>query len=343
MMRGRDLRALVGVVVLAACLALPAGAAAKPGAAKPDGAKGCSPAKGCYLVGAASRSINPDPDGTFAGEPVYLGGYELGSPPLFDGRPATGILGDGLQVRAFTVSDGEDTFAVADIEAQGWFVAARDEALGLVDMRKAVEERTGGALDASQVVVQSNHSHGAPDPMGVWGGVPVEYRRMVFERTVHAIVEAFETAQAGRLFYGAADARDLLSNQFSYDKANEVVDSDVRVLQARAKGVPFATLLNFSAHTTVLGSGNTEVTGDWVQAANPLLEQRFGGEAVTVVGTLGRTQPADRGCSDPLAGEGEQQELCKIRDYATRVVDRAGQAVAAAEPLPGPAEVEATS
>ena len=76
----------------------------------------------------------------------------------------------------------------------------------------------------------------------------------------------------GILYYGTAPGRDLLSNQFDYDPPNQSVDSDVRVLQARSpSGRPFATLLNFSAHTTVLGSGNRKVSGDWVQAANPLL------------------------------------------------------------------------
>lgn len=61
----------------------------------------------------------------------------------------------------------------------------------------------------------------------------------------------------------------------------------MRVLQAREpSGKPFATLLNFSAHTTVLGSSNRKVSGDWVQSANPLLAERFGGQAVTVVGTV---------------------------------------------------------
>src|SRR4051794_2649910 len=68
-----------------------------------------------YLVGAATRSINPDPDGTFAGKPVYLGGYGIGGgSPVLDGRPATGILGDGISVRAFVVSDGVHPFAIAD-------------------------------------------------------------------------------------------------------------------------------------------------------------------------------------------------------------------------------------
>ena len=187
-----------------------------------------------YLVGAASRSINPDPDGTFAGKPVYLGGYGIGGgSPVFAGRPATGVLGEGLSVRAFAVSDGDRSFAIADIEAQGWFVALKNGPYGLLDMRKEVERRTGGALPAENVVIQSDHSHSGPDPLGVWGGVPDEYLRYVADRTVDAIVEAYASMAPATLYYGTAPGRDLLSNQFDYDEANKAVDSDVRVLQAR--------------------------------------------------------------------------------------------------------------
>ena len=324
-------RVLVGVVAAVVLLAAQA-ATAEAKLLKP------------YLVGAATRSINPDPDGTFAGKPVYLGGYGIGGgSPVFAGRPATGVLGEGLSVRAFAVSDRETPFVIADIESQGWFVAMKNGPYGLLDMRREVERRTGGALRAENVVIQSNHSHSGPDPLGVWGGVPEEYLQYVTQRTVDAIVAAWESMVPATLYYGTAPARDLLSNQFDYDEPNKAVDSDVRVLQARDGKKPLVTLLNFSAHTTVLGSGNTKVSGDWVQAANPLLEQRLGGKAVTVVGTLGRTQPADRGCDDPAAVGDDARNLCAIRDYAARVVDRAEQAAAVAQPLSGPANVAARS
>ena len=296
-----------------------------------------------YLVGAATRSINPDPDGTFGGKPVYLGGYGIGGgSPVFKGRPATGILGDGIQVRALVVSDGAHPLAIADIETQGWFVAVKNGPYGLLDMRKQVEARTGGALPAEDVVVQSDHTHSGPDPLGVWGGIPDEYMKYITERTVDTIVAAFNSMRPARLYYGTAPAGDLLSNQFDYDDANKVMDSDVRVLQARGNGPPI-TLLNFSAHATVLGSSNTKVTGDWVSAANPMLEARFGGSAVTMVGTLGRTQPADRSCADPTPTTQDAQNLCKLHDYAARVVDRAAQAVANAQPIAGNPVVAARS
>lgn len=296
-----------------------------------------------YQVGIASRTINPGPDGSFAGKPVYLGGYGLGAGPILKGRPATGVLGEGVSVRAFAVTDGSKPFAIADIETQGCFAKLRSGPWGLADMRKEVERRTGGALRAHQVVIQCDHSHSGPDMMGVWGGVPDEYQAYVARQAVDAIVEAFETRRPGTLVYGSAPGRDLLSNQFDYDAANHAVDSDVRVLQARdAEGRPFATLLNFSAHTTVLGSGNTKASGDWVQRVNPMLEQRLGGKVMTVVATLGRTQPADRSCADP-AKSGDARELCTLDAYAARVADRAADAMAAAAPLGGPPVVAATS
>jgi hypothetical protein len=319
-------------LAVAALLAFPSFADAKP-KHKPGGG---------YQVGVATRSTNPDDDGTYSGKPVYLGGYGIGGgSPVFQGRAATGILGPGVQVRAFAVSAGKSNFAIADIEGQGWFAATKDGPYGLVDIRKEVARRTGGALSADHVVVQSDHSHSGPDFMGVWGGVPVEYRRFVMSQAVDAIVAAYEQRRAGRLYYGTAPGRDLLSNQFDYDEANKAMDSDVRVLQARdRRGRAFATMLDFSAHATVLGSSNTKASGDWVSLANPLLEQRFGGQAMTVVGTLGRTQPGDRGCSDPAAAS---QDLCKLHDYAQRVVDRAADAVRDAKPLGGKPAVAARS
>jgi hypothetical protein len=309
--------------------------------------KGAQPggAGGGYRVGVASRSINPGADGRFAGGTVFLGGYGFGSGPILTGRTADGILGPGISVRAIAISDGRHATAVADIETQGWFAATRDGPYGIADMRRRVRAATGGGLAASSVVIQSDHSHSGPDTMGVWGGVPLAYRAYIADRTVAAITEAFRSMRPGVLYYGTAPGRDLLSNQFDYDAQNKVVDSDVRVLQARTgSGRPFATLLNFSAHPTVLGSSNRKVSGDWVQAAAPLLSSRFGGEAMTMVGTLGRTQPADRGCDTaPLPPAGAPRDLCSIRSYAERVVERSEDAAIAAKPVGGDPAVAARS
>src|SRR3954464_14739124 len=162
------LRAALPTALLAALILVPA-ADARKGVANEN-------APGKYEVGIGSKSIAVDPDGTFKGGAVYLGGFGLGGPPIGD-RHATGNLGVGPSVRAIAIGDGKNTFAVADIEAQGWFAATKDGPLGLTDMRKAVAKASKGALPADHVVVQSDHTHGGPDMMGVWGGVPTAYRK----------------------------------------------------------------------------------------------------------------------------------------------------------------------
>ncbi|HEX6712990.1 MAG TPA: hypothetical protein VF066_06380 [Thermoleophilaceae bacterium] len=367
-------RSLVPLALLAA-LVTPAAAAAK----RPQ----------IYSVGMAARSVNLDANGTFASQPVYLGGYGLGNGRVGDrfmgvenpgpkpadnglayddGRAATGNLADGIHVRAAVISTGKgkQNLAVADIENQGCF-AQNKQGYGLITMRKQVEAATKGALPADHVYIQCDHSHGGPDLIGAWGGVPDEYLEFVQKQTVAAIVAAFGDQRPAQLWYGTAqsgvegrnkvpeDTQDpLLTNQMLNDPtgANDVMDDELRVLQARdpKTGVPFATILNLNAHPTVLGSSNTKASGDWPQFANTLMTQDaavFGSEAVTIVGTLGRQQPARGGCPDQaLAAKGDadpQEAICKLTQYAGRVVARAELALAGAKPLAGKPEVVAKS
>ena len=104
------------VVLLAAAIALPSVAA------------GAAPDKpSVYWVGIAKRSIDPSANGTFDGQPVYLGGYGFGSGAVgvgpasqqnvyTDGRTATGLLKDahpetgdpGIFARAMVVAAADD-------------------------------------------------------------------------------------------------------------------------------------------------------------------------------------------------------------------------------------------
>ncbi len=297
-----------------------------------------------YEVGVGVRSINPDADGTWNGEPVYLGGYGLsGGTPVMEGRPAKGIIGDGVSVRAITIGDGTHTVALADAELQGWFAATRDGALGIADVRKEVERRTDGAIKATDVVVQSDHSHSGPDLIGPWGGAPEGYRQYVVDQTVDAILAAWGSRRSGTLRYGEADASDLLHNQFDYDPANKDLDTQLRVLQARdSAGTPFATLVNLAAHATVLG-GQPYASGDWPAALNAKLDAGGYGKGVTIVGTVGRSQPNRDAPCGQYPSESREESQCKIDGYADRVLAVTDQAIAASQELDGPAKVDSSS
>src|SRR5689334_24231855 len=103
-------------------------------------------------MGMASRSIKPDPDGTFDGKKIYLGGYGFGGPPVQSGRAATGVLGAGPSVRAVAISDGTHQFALADLEEQGWFAADKNDPYGFTNLRKAVEQQSNGQIKAEDVI-----------------------------------------------------------------------------------------------------------------------------------------------------------------------------------------------
>src|SRR5436190_23629210 len=71
-------------------------------------------APGKYQVGIGKRTIAVNDNGTWNGQPVYLGGFGLGGPPIGD-RHATGNLGAGPSVRAIAISDEDNhNFAIAD-------------------------------------------------------------------------------------------------------------------------------------------------------------------------------------------------------------------------------------
>ena len=347
---------LLVVAVGVAVLALPS-----PPAAAACNDTGGGPARtpaATYLVGAAVESINPTP-AMIATKQVYLGGYGLssgtvaGAVPVTDGRYATGILGDGVHSRALAISDGSKAIVLAQIETQGMFAAYKNGPYGIEDIRKdaaaAVKKArpNGPALGAGQIMVDSNHTHAGPDTAGVWGGVPNDYLQLIHDRTVSAVVRAYLAMTPAHLSYGTAkggvagkDADALITNQFVNDPANQAMDDELRVLQATdvRTGKVVVTYLNWSAHPTVLGGSNTLVSADYVGPLSARLAS-YGGVGFSQVGTLGRSQPADRGCPDK-ALTGAAASTCALNEYSDRVVARAKTALANARPITGKAVVD---
>jgi hypothetical protein len=341
-----------------------------------------------YLVGGGVESINPTPD-MLANQDFYLGGYGFASghpgnitalPSATGGRFATGILGDGAHSRAFAVSDKKATTILAQIETQGYFNAYKQGPFGENEIRQDAAAQIAGlatattapAPTASQIVVDSDHSHGGPDTAGVWGGVPTSYLKEVHDQTVKAIVEAWQAMRPATLTYGiahagvsgnnglyppqecidaghqdanglydcngVANADWLLHNQFSTDPNNLDMDDEIRVFQARdayGKHKVLDTYVNYASHPTVLGSDNTLVTGDYVGRLNLAIQNAFGGFGMDQVGTLGREQPERASCTDPSKTTQADQDLCALDQYAARVLVKIKDAVNMAQPLAG--------
>jgi hypothetical protein len=361
-------RVLVALaLVTAAATAVPAAFAGSPQTVAAQAKKKPKPVKATYLVGAAVESINPSQAMIDSGS-FFLGGYGITSGRIanrpeaqfMEGRSALGILGDGVATRALAVSDGTTAIALAQLDVQGYFVAYKQGPFGLVDIRNdaareiaSLRAKAGGpAMGPGQILVDSNHTHGGPDTAGVWGGVPTAYLKLVHDRTVKAIVDAWTRLRPAKLVFGAVKAGvegvdppstdPLTTNQFRTDPNNTATDDEVRVLQARDPRTDrvIVTYVNLSAHATVLGSGNRYVTSDYTGPLSSLLARQYGGIGFHQVGTLGRSQPADHDC--PTAGlTGPANDLCRLDAYARRVAAKVAVALHGATPVSNGAPVVA--
>ena len=282
-----------------------------------------------WQVGFARESLDPTKAMLDAG--FHLGGFGLGPTRLSTG-PA--VDGDGtvetLQARAMAISNLQgQTLLLAGLENQGTFAAYKEGPYGIWDIRQQVSHDTGVPVD--MIVVNSDHSHAGPDMIGLWGGVPVDYMKLLFDQTVKALDEAYAhrvpadlrvgtnipvmpQPGTGRYLAGTATpGESFVHSQFgtntgqngipatNYD--DSLVNTQLRVLQATdRKGKPLGTFINYSAHADVMGSSNLGYSADWPGRVSRATELALKEPvAVTMVADVGRSQPP-RPHSDPKCG-----------------------------------------
>jgi hypothetical protein len=295
------------------------------------GATGAEPADE-FEAGAARVDASPRP--RHLDEGVYLGGFGIGPQPS---RKATGNH-DGVSARAIAVRAGDETVVQATFGATG--LGNRQQRA----VRQRVADSTG--LDESRVLISATHSHAGPDFQGLWGGVPESYREFVVDRLTTAIERAVASLQPAELVAGSVDAAALASNR-RYDDDDEFfqgTDSTLTVLQFTATdesggppafvderaegdlpdpdttgaGETVATLLNFAAHPTTIGSGNAKVATDYVGPCERAVEDAHGGTALYLMGAIGDAS---------ASGPGGETDYDEARNYGQALAERADDAL----------------
>ncbi len=228
---------------------------------------------------------------------IYLGGYGIGP-----ARAATGVDDHaGVNVRSIAISNGVDTVVWQTVDMVGLFSHYRPElcdACGIAGMRAAIAEAAG--IPVANVAVGSTHTHGGADGYGAWGGLPRWYREQIRDRVVASGLAAIAGRELATIEIGAVDARTF--NNERRDLYHSTPDYGAVWMQARAvsrhprsAGRVIATLVNYAAHPTVLGAGNTLLHGDWPATASKALGDVMGGVGVVFVGGLGNVSPSGGG------------------------------------------------
>jgi PKD domain len=234
-----------------------------------------------FRAGAASASIDPP-------VPVYAGGFGL-SPPLT-------TVHDPLEVRAFYVSNGRRSVAIAVVDAQAYFAAYQEgPGYGISSAREDAAKQIGGGTKASDIIVQATHSHAAATLEGIWGPVPPRYLQLVHDRTVQALADAARSARPARLQWATVDAPDLdnidVAQTDSY--SGWVQDGQISVLRAldAADGVTIGSFTSVPAHGDIVnGAGLKLLSADYFGFVRHDLDAQLGGVNVVGPATLGREE-----------------------------------------------------
>ena len=303
-----------------------------------------------YLVGGAVRDITPSGI-------VNLGGFGLGDGSLIP----QAVVGRGgrdqakserIKVRATVIDDGKNAIAIANIEVQGWFAAYEYGKQGLADMAAAIAKDVP-RLPEGHIVIASDHSHSAPDTLGVWGGPNPGYLDFVKFQVIAAVKAAYADRGYASIVAGHSDASDLIYNQSCSEALNQSKKPDypgpdacatpgkdgmVRVLQATApSGRHPLTYMVYAAHATA-GGGNG-LHGDWPQFLSDYMSQHYGGTGIAMVGALGGTQPCRTACSftkptNPGYNVNDRKKAL-ILNYGAHVADALRHASAVKGPVLG--------
>lgn len=227
------------------------------------------------LAGVARADISP---------PAGIAHLNWGSQTHIE---AAGIDPAGMKATALVLSDGRQKFAMVDVDTL--FLQGLEEAIA----RAAA--LTG--IPAAHIRLAASHTHAGPQmaagkgPLGVdlsaHRAVFETYRKSVAAKIAGAIVEA--NARLRPVHLGGARGTGTINInrrvRAAGDKPAAVgrnpegfVDRDLVVVRIDdAEGKPYAVLVNYQCHGTVLAYENKLVSPDWMGAMRRAVEQALAG------------------------------------------------------------------
>lgn len=209
-----------------------------------------------------------------------------GSPPLAGygnrlGRPSQGVH-DRVYARALALRAGERTFVLVSLD----LLAVTDDMVTAIEARLAREVNAAGA----DLIVAATHTHSSFGAVArrVWESFAAgEYDETLFrflaDRASTAAITAVRDLAPAEVAWGEATAPDRITNRMIPDGYADAVVPFLAV--RRPAGIPVATVVNFSAHATVLKADSALLSGDYPGAFARSLEER-GGVALFTAGAV---------------------------------------------------------
>ncbi len=228
-----------------------------------------------WTVGFAKEVLTPD---DITEEKYYIAGYNTNN-------PAKSVL-DDMHAKAVYLDDnsGRGGVIICAIDCVG--ISRAD----INDIRKIVIE-SGKIPNLKSINICATHTHSAIDTQGLWGknflsdGKNEDFMNELKVRTAEAIISAYNARKDGNLYFGTAEAEELLIDTRNPD------DFDATLTRIRfdpADGSNDTYIVNLACHAECLGARTTVVSADFpAYMEKEIVEQTGGANVVFINGAIG--------------------------------------------------------
>lgn len=222
-----------------------------------------------YFVGVSGAKITPSEEEF---QNVCMGGY--GSP---FSRCGSTDVNDNLTVRTIVIEDFDTTMAIATIDAVGISQSL------ISQIKDRVNQRSWGWIKKENIYVAATHTHSGTDLQGAWGGASDEYKAWIVKRISKSILRAWRKAEPADIYVSKATAN--VYNRRGHD----TVDDSVMILDIRDQffGESIATLVNVSAHPTILDETNNAYSADFIHYTRKRIHNKTGSFPIVINGVVG--------------------------------------------------------
>lgn len=228
-----------------------------------------------WTVGFAKEVLTPD---DITEEKYYIAGYNTNN-------PAKSVL-DDMHAKAVYLDDnsGRGGVIICAIDCVG--ISRKD----INDIRRLVIE-SGKIPNLKSINICATHTHSAIDTQGLWGknflsdGKNDDFMNELKARTADAIIAAYDARKDGNLYFGTAEAEELLIDTRNPDDFDATL---TRIRFGPADGSDDTYIVNLACHAECLGARTTVVSADFpAYMEKEIVEQSGGANVVFVNGAIG--------------------------------------------------------
>lgn len=159
-------------------------------------------------------------------------------------------------------------------------------------IRNGIAQELG--ISTGSVIVTSTHTHHGPDTIGIWGLIipPISGRQEqvideMIDKAITAGLDAWDNREPASLAYAVGEEPDLHENIIEEDPDRMIDDTVTLVAAYDDKGQVLGSLLNWSAHPTVMGQDSTVITSDFPGVYYRVMEEQIGGVHIFINGAIG--------------------------------------------------------